>query len=188
MDTLLIYNYLTDLKTGYCESLEAYKRQIMESEIKFRGAYTQYLAQNEGKGYNLILNDFKELEDTLKAFTRGRGDIRLVEQVDYALEKTTEAIEYIKRARRMYESGEEIKPQRETSDEVSETKVISGTEGLANFLGCGKSMAFSVIKSGALLECGIQYKVGNCWKFNAERLREFLSMHPHFLSEIRCIR
>lgn len=188
MDTLLIYNYLSDLKTGYCDSLEVYKSRIMESEIKFRGAYTQYLAQTEGKGYNLILNDFKELEATLKAFTRERGDAHLREQGAYALEKTTEAIEYIKRARKMYESGEEIKPQREMPEEVSETKVISGTEGLAKFLGCGKSMAFSVIKSGILLECGIQYKVGNCWKFNAERLREFIQTHPHFLSEIRCIR
>ena len=54
MDTLLIYNYLAVLKTGYCESLEVYKSRVMESEIKFRGAYTQYLAQTEGKGYNLI--------------------------------------------------------------------------------------------------------------------------------------
>lgn len=188
MHTQLIYNYLADLKTGYCNTIEEYKQKITASEIGFRAAYTQYLAETDGKGYNLILNDFRELEKTLRGLVKERLEENLHEQCLYALEKTIEAVEYIKTSRTMYETGNEQTPQQNTSIKVADTKVISSTEGLARFLGCGKSMAFSVIKSGILIENGIQYKVGNTWKFNAERLEHFLREHPHFLQDIRCIR
>lgn len=188
MDTQLIYNYLATLKTGYCESIDEYKRQLVVPEIRFRASYTEYLASTDGKGYNLILNDFRELEKTLRGLVKERLEENLHEQCLYALEKTIEAVEYIKTSRTMYETGNEQTPQQNTSIKVADTKVISSTEGLARFLGCGKSMAFSVIKSGILIENGIQYKVGNTWKFNAERLEHFLQEHPHFLQDIRCIR
>lgn len=78
----------------------------------------------------------------------------------------------------MFDSGEEAELQPKIKIKDSDERVISGTEGLAKFLGCGKSMAFSIIKNGVLIENGIQYKVGNTWKFNAERLRRFLHQ-PH---------
>lgn len=59
--------------------------------------------------------------------------------------------------------------------------VISSTEGLANFLGCGKTKAFEIIKSGILKEAGIQYRVGKSWKFNAEKLEKYITEHPEFL-------
>ena len=68
----------------------------------------------------------------------------------------------------------------------SDKEVISGTRGLAEHLGCGKTMAFSIIKSGKLIEVGIQYKVGNCWKFNARRLDKYIAEHPELLANVRC--
>lgn len=64
---------------------------------------------------------------------------------------------------------------------VPDVRVISGTEGLADFLGCGKTKAFNIIKRGRLMEAGVQYKVGNCWKFNAEKLEKLLADTPDFL-------
>ncbi len=189
MDTQLIYNYLTDLKIGYCDTLEEYQRKIIKSEIEFRAAFTQYLAETSGKGTNLILNDFLEFDEAMIGLLQEKkNDIRY-EQFAYAAEKTREAVEYIRKAKYQFSSGEDdIRPQRKIKVEATDERVISGTEGLAKFLGCGKSMAFAVIKSGILKECGIQYKVGNCWKFNAERLQDFIRIHPNFLSEIRCVR
>ena len=65
-------------------------------------------------------------------------------------------------------------------------RVLSGTQGLADFLGCGRTMAFSIIKSGVLKENTIQYKVGQCWKFNREKLEKYLSTNPELLGKIRC--
>ena len=63
--------------------------------------------------------------------------------------------------------------------------VISGTQGLADFLGCSKTMAFSIIKEGKLLQEGIQYKVGNCWKFNRKKLEYYIKDNPTIFSKTR---
>lgn len=60
-------------------------------------------------------------------------------------------------------------------------KVVSGTQGLADFLGCGKTKAFEIIKSGVLKAEGIQYQVGKTWKFNAEKLEKYCLEHPEGL-------
>lgn len=67
-------------------------------------------------------------------------------------------------------------------------RVLSSTQGLADFLGCGRTMAFSIIKSGVLKENAIQYKVGQCWKFNREKLEKYLAGNPELLGRIRCKR
>ena len=67
-------------------------------------------------------------------------------------------------------------------------KILSSTQGLADFLGCGRTMAFSIIKSGALKKDAIQYKVGQCWKFNREKLEKYLNDNPEILGRIRCKR
>ena len=189
MDTQLIYNYLADLKTGYCNTIEEYKQKITASEIGFRAAYTQYLAETDGKGVNLILNDFQEFQENIDAMAKGETSHKHYEQFVYACKKTDEAIVYMRRAREQYTTGEEsTRPQRASKVNDTDERVISGTEGLARFLGCSKSMAFSIIKNGILKEAGIQYKVGNCWKFNAEGLSNFIRIHPNLLANIRCIR
>ena len=67
-------------------------------------------------------------------------------------------------------------------------RVLSSTQGLADFLGCGRTMAFSIIKSGVLKADAIQYKVGQCWKFNREKLEKYLADNPELLGRIRCKR
>lgn len=67
-------------------------------------------------------------------------------------------------------------------------RILSSTEGLADFLGCGRTMAFSIIKSGVLKADAIQYKVGQCWKFNREKLEKHLADNPELLGRIRCKR
>ena len=73
-----------------------------------------------------------------------------------------------------------------TNKTVQPLIVISGTQGLADYLGCSKSMAFSIIKSGVLKQESIQYMVGKCWKFNRKKLDEHLKKNPDMLSRIRC--
>lgn len=67
-------------------------------------------------------------------------------------------------------------------------EIITGTQGLADFIGCSKSMAFAIIDSGILKAEGIQYRVGRCWKFNGKRLEKYLTEHPEILSRVRCKR
>ena len=67
-------------------------------------------------------------------------------------------------------------------------KILSSTQGLADYLGCGRTMAFSIIKSGVLKKDAIQYKVGQCWKFNREKLDKFIADNPEILGRIRCKR
>lgn len=74
----------------------------------------------------------------------------------------------------------------EENDAVITSAVISGTQGLADYLGCGKSMAFSIIKSGVLMQQGIQYMVGKSWKFNRGELDKYRREHPEVFAKIRC--
>lgn len=90
-------------------------------------------------------------------------------------------------------SNETIIPDEKEKEEPVQTEkeqpgqpVISGTEGLAKRLGCSKSMAFSIIKEKVLIDAGIQYQVGKCWKFNGAKLDKYLAEHPDMLARIRC--
>ena len=84
--------------------------------------------------------------------------------------------------------------KKQVSDETNSTKnvkevvpqrIISGTQGLADYLDCSKTMAFSIIREGKLLKEGIQYKVGNCWKFNREKLDKYIEENPTVFSKTR---
>ena len=79
---------------------------------------------------------------------------------------------------------------KEATDNVKmeqiETGVISGTSGLAKFLGCSKSMAFAIIDSEILKKEGIQYPTGKTWKFNRQKLQEYIEKHPDAFAHIRC--
>lgn len=81
---------------------------------------------------------------------------------------------------------EGIKTVKTTSPQKSDVQVISSIQGLADYLGCGKTLAASIVKSGVLMERGIQYMVGKCWKFNRQNLDEYLKENPQFLSKNRC--
>lgn len=74
---------------------------------------------------------------------------------------------------------------RETSDEDGR-KTISGIRELADYVGCGNSTAFAIVKSGVLKANGVQYKVGKKWVFNKIGLNSLLETHPEILGKVRC--
>lgn len=69
-----------------------------------------------------------------------------------------------------------------------EDRTISGTRGLADYLGCCKTTAFALIKTGILKKEKIQYKVGRCWRFDREKLDRFLVNNPEALGTIARIK
>ena len=81
----------------------------------------------------------------------------------------------------------EPQPKDETSTigkEPNLPKVISGTDGLKDYLGCSHNKAFDIIKS-RILPKDIQYKTGNVWKFNRAKLDKFISENPEILGKVR---
>jgi len=59
--------------------------------------------------------------------------------------------------------------------------VLSGTQGLADYLECSKTKAFEIISIGKLMDAKIQYRVGKTWMFNKEKLDEYIAEHPEIL-------
>lgn len=81
----------------------------------------------------------------------------------------------------------EPQPKDETSTVEKEPnlpKVISGTDGLKDYLGCSHNKAFDIIKS-RILPKDVQYKTGNVWKFNRAKLDKFISENPEILGKVR---
>lgn len=105
MDTMKIYTYLAILKTGCCDPLDNFKLRVIQSEIDFRASFTQFITEGNGKGANLILNDFVDLKETLVGCVK-EADNPFHEQFVYSLAKTKEAIDYIKKTIKMYASNE----------------------------------------------------------------------------------
>lgn len=61
-------------------------------------------------------------------------------------------------------------------------RIISGVQGLADYLGCCKTTAQSIISS-RILPGNVQYMVRACWKFNREKLDLFIASNPTILGE-----
>lgn len=144
---------------------------------------------NDGKGdkaVNTLLSSYERLRLAMKCLDRNLYEKELRKGINKSKAKQRENRikdahpKSIKTQVKQDEAEDSIKEQR------TESLVISGTQGLADYLGCSKSMAFSVIKKGILKEEGIQYMVGKCWKFNRKKLDEHLEHHPEMLSKIRC--
>lgn len=72
----------------------------------------------------------------------------------------------------------------EDSQESTLPKVISGTDGLKDYIGCSHNKAFDIIKS-RILPKDVQYKTGNVWKFNRAKLDKFISEKPELLGKVR---
>ncbi len=82
----------------------------------------------------------------------------------------------------------EVPPQQQQQSKEP-LKVISGTSGLAEHLGCSRSKAFDIIKSRVLIDAAkdtpIQYRVGKEWKFNREELDKYHVNHPELLKNVK---
>lgn len=121
----------------------------------------------------------KKIKETKKAIT-------VLGEIQKTIQSENLAMHYLLAKNYLNEKGKQ-----KVSEETNTTKkeqgtepqplVISGTQGLADFLGCSKSKAFDIIKSEILLNNRIQYKVGNCWKFNRKKLEQFISENPEML-------
>lgn len=61
-----------------------------------------------------------------------------------------------------------------------EPRILSGIRGLANHLGCGTGKAQAIVSS-KIFPGNVQYMVGEVWKFNREKLDEFLEKNPDIL-------
>ena len=66
----------------------------------------------------------------------------------------------------------------EKRDTEIEDAIIKGVEGLAVFLGCGKTKAQEILNSNVLQEAGIAYRMGRGWRLNKEKLSSFMNDNP----------
>ena len=152
-----------------------------------------YLSKMKDEG-----NDVPAVQSLLASHTRLRSALQAIDQRLYK----NELGPMLKRNRQEHEKRMKEKeaasagsttennlPQPTTPQPSAEPpKILSSTTGLAEYLGCGRTMAFSIIKSGVLKKDAIQYKVGQCWKFNREKLDKFIADNPEILGRIRCKR
>lgn len=87
------------------------------------------------------------------------------------------------------ESPTETSQSTTTDNTVTELpnkpSIISGVQGLADYLGCSKGTAMKIVKSGILPSGKVQYKVGENWKFNRAKLDEFITQNPEILGRKR---
>ena len=59
-----------------------------------------------------------------------------------------------------------------------DANIIKGVEGLAKFLGCGKTKAQDILNKEILQKAGVAIRAGKGWRFNKEKLEEFLRNNP----------
>ena len=75
----------------------------------------------------------------------------------------------------------------EVKEEVSttDTNLIKGVRGLADFLGCGVNTAQNIVSSEILLNRKIQYNAGDGWRFRKDKLTDLLEKEPEILKKVR---
>ena len=59
-----------------------------------------------------------------------------------------------------------------------DANIIKGVEGLAKYLGCGKTKAQEIQNSGVLKRLKIAYQTGNRWRVKKDKLDELLNNNP----------
>lgn len=193
---------LTQLENDFMEKLGAYK-SMRPQDGSYRYLYSVFGKQIVAR-IGFLLRKKEEGEDNsltrtlLSSATRLREAMKSMDAKLYKSELKPAIERYHReRMRRLTmhdEKGGELaktvtpQPTTDAQSPVETPKIISSTQGLAGYLGCGRTMAFSIIKSGVLKKDAIQYKVGQCWKFNREKLDKYLADNPEILGKIRCKR
>ncbi|MBR5906128.1 MAG: helix-turn-helix domain-containing protein [Bacteroidales bacterium] len=193
---------LIQLETAFMSKLGEVKT-MKQQDGSYRYLYSVYGKQVASRlGYLTKVkdegNDILPVRTLLSSYARLRDALRAMDPRLFKSElgptlKRNRA-EHDKRMKEQAEAngGTEKDVQIPTSSkpqpQAEPPKILSSTQGLADFLGCGRTMAFSIIKSGVLKKEAIQYKVGQCWKFNREKLEKYLQDNPEILGRIRCKR
>ena len=67
----------------------------------------------------------------------------------------------------------------------SDSNLIKGVRGLAEFLGCGTNKAQNIVNSEILLKKKIQYSIGDGWRFRKDKLADLLEKEPEILKKVR---
>lgn len=192
---------LVQLEQAFIAKLGEVKGIIPE-DGSYRYLYSYYGKQIVSR-IGFLIRKKDEGEDTqlvrvlLSSATRLREALKSLDPKLYQSELKPAIGRYHReRVKRLKEQAAKTKP--DTTESPTEQiisspqplieypRVLSSTQGLADFLGCGRTMAFSIIKSGILKKDTIQYKVGQCWKFNREKLEKYLEDNPELLGRIRC--
>ena len=76
---------------------------------------------------------------------------------------------------------ETVEPEPTESDlqtTKDEDAIIKGVDGLAKYLGCGRTKAQDILNSEKLQKAGIAYRAGKGWRFNKEKLNAFITNNP----------
>ncbi len=174
------------------EQFKAYFSRLERNRLEFEGSLTDCDAEVL-KAYLAELNDtastikrrgfvgFQE-RDITQLLLAGRKEavtLRDCYTIDMGLIK---AVDKTRAFIRML-LAKAVDPLATVSSVQTEQKkeginVISGVRGLADYLGCGNNKANDIVQTGILKDEGIQYLVGNCWKFNAKALDNYLKKHP----------
>ena len=196
---------------SYEEGPETYRRRMGSQFADFKAAIIELsLQENAQKSLSAILADFKAGlehywdipdEETLAALQNDYikenvpsmlttiREIKFLQQMN-AVQRSMaqEATLFIERIvtveeTKEYSTQQGIEEPKEKIDE--QPKIISGTKGLADYLGCCPSTAFKIISSRVLVKDAIQYKVGENWKFNREKLDKYIKKNPELLPRKR---
>lgn len=187
-DLTPIYGYLASFKAEPQEDLEAYKAMLERNELKFRQCVTECIISEQSKVIPMVKEDLEEVIsfNTAKWKPSNDRDRQYQKQCDYVAVKAKEALDYIKKMESRY-IGYPSNDTLSTSvvkASSEERDVLSGTDGLAAYLGCSHNTAFNIIKSRKLPK-NVQYMTGRVWKFNRKRLDEYLASHPEALGDVQ---
>jgi len=199
MDTSIIIDYLKALGGLPClcpnhTDFLKYKEELDKYKYQFESVIVNVAFETDAKGIKYFRNEFEksmeyarkhmngcrkgnEEDPTLLCYQEAYSHARLsVEQIKqlmagFNLEPTEKASSVSP------DSAPFPKPSCEHSQERMKPVVLSGTQELADFLGCSKSTAFKIIKSG-VLDGKTQYMTKGVWKFNVERLEKAVRENP----------
>lgn len=67
---------------------------------------------------------------------------------------------------------------------ISNSEVIKGVAGLAEYLGFGITMAQAIVSSKRLMTNGGQYRAGKSWLFNRKKIEDLLKENPNLLEGV----
>lgn len=123
--------------------------------------------------------DGKDGRMMMSLYNLDKGLVKILDKTIAAVRTLTGVIEQQPEIKNPQEESQPLQNRHENYPDV-----LSGTDGLKNYLGCSHNKAFDIIKS-RILPSDVQYMTGRVWKFNRKKLDEFLSKHPEALGKVR---
>jgi len=186
-----IYDYIAAFKAEPQQDLDAYYSRLDMMEVKFRQCLNECIISNNNKAVSMCEDDLEEVVSMYKSRWKPRSakEEKYALQCKFALGKAKDALAYLKKVKAKYLGATSTEMVKSVVTETvsagnKAAEVLSGTNGLAEYLGCSHNKAFDIIKS-RILPNSVQYQTGRVWKFNRKRLDAFLEEHPEALGRVR---